>query len=155
MPKRTIRRNPGSWAAKYAAQRQETNERLYGAYDPVLDQNQADILRESRRADYHLQQLEAERKAAEEERKRYLEDPDGYLSANHETHSRTKQDIEDLYKTKEDPSERNKRTDFIQDWLKETFNIGEGRGIFSDNSDEYKKSVENQKQRIQEIQKSI
>ena len=38
--------NPRSWAAKYAAQRQETNDQIYGYVDPYLQKNEAEISRE-------------------------------------------------------------------------------------------------------------
>ena len=44
--KSTTSVNPKSWAAKYAAQRQETNDQIYGHVDPYLQQNEAEISRE-------------------------------------------------------------------------------------------------------------
>ena len=44
--KKTNSLNPASWAARYAAQRQETNDQIYGHYDPYLQKNEAEISRE-------------------------------------------------------------------------------------------------------------
>lgn len=114
--KSTTSVNPRSWAAKYAAQRQEINDQIYGHVDPYLQQNEAEISREIGQSILRSERFNA--------------DPDAYVRQELDQLRRERKEEVEKYDNNESFSEQDEFNKAIETFNQE--NIGEKTPTTSD-----------------------